>query len=348
MSDIQEESTPFISWDGKSLFIEGAPFFPVVQSEGVPCAGYNAVMLRLEGGLHDDLNWKKELEQAKVLTQQGFYILWELGLGIGSSFSLDDEPSFLTLKIALEEFSKKIQPFSRQSIGVVLYKGKADCSKEFLWTEKQQENFKKWLEDRYSKEERALKNEAGLEALFCLDSLLHFLMLFTPYLPDSLPVVLCLDLSSVASFYEAADFLHKERFEHFILAVKGAKIPFAGLAWEEGGSSMGYLGNKTFTEPSSAERVGLLFSRASLEEEAFETMVEALNSRGISFRLLYENFATQDWDGLDYIVHATDAISVKTKRILHGFCAAGGRVVSREGMLGMANETSVAEFFKEI
>lgn len=337
MTEVEEEIFPF-TWDHQAIYREGKPFFPVIHSLGGKAKGFNAAKITLPCRIEDDLNWKKEMELAKTLVKEGLCILWELDFGLGNTLiSLDDEPSFLSLKIGAEHFRKTVaEAFKKESLGLILYRGSLDIADKFVWTDTQEESWKKWLEE----------HPGGHKSSFCLDSLLHYLRLFAPYLPDYLPLVLCLDASTISSTYQMAELLHKDRWEHFLIAAKGAKIPVSALVWEKGCGSLGYLGDGVFNRNSSHEQVGILFAENASSKEHFEKILAILRERGISYRILYENFATAEWDGLDYIIHPSYELSTKTRRILQGFGAAGGKAVTLTST-GLFNEVLLDEFLEE-
>ncbi len=255
--------------------------------------------------LPDDLQWSSRLELAQKYLGKGYQLLWEIDLGLqDGTFSLEDEGHFASLKILVDQFSRKMAPFEKGSLGVVFYRGSWDVSPYFPWTDYQLSQYAKWEGEKtaYSKE------------LFCLESFLHYILLFSPSLPDSFPIYLYLDPSTLPSFYERALFFHKKRFAHFVL-----------------------------NPQPLCEKVGILFPENREDATLFETLTGTLK---IPYRILYEDFANEQWEGLDYILSLEAKPSEKAKRILQGFCAAGGTAVTLKPQ-GFSQEVSLKDFGAE-
>lgn len=303
MTEEVEEIVQTLTWDHKQIYLKGKPFTPLIyEREGEPPKGFNTAQVRLPAHLHDDLSWEKEILLARNLVKKGYLILWHLDFGL-PDIVWEDEPSFLALKIGAEQFKKRIFPeFEEASLGILLYKGGLDIREKFQWTSKQQENWE--------------RSEGKDKRLFCLDTFAYYLHLLAPHLPDSLPLLLALDGREIPP-EELFLLLHKDRFEHFLIALK-ASIPFPALSWGEGTPSLGYLGETLFLPPKEEAKVGILYA------PGIEEILAKL--QGIPYRILYENFATEEWDGLEAILVPGKEISSKAKRILLGFQAAGGAI----------------------
>ncbi|HSW73313.1 MAG TPA: hypothetical protein VLG44_07925 [Chlamydiales bacterium] len=283
MSEEILEKAPFASFDHQSFYLDGKPFFPMIfEEEVLPPKGFNSVLIRLPAGIHEDLLWDEKLSFAEELMEKGYYILWELDFN-WDKISFTDKQASLSLKIACDEFSRIYPRFEKASIGMVLYQG-----------------------------------TIGID----LDSLINFITVLAPSLPDLLPIVLAFE--GDRSEVELLKLLHKDNLEHFLIAFKGT-LPISALAWQRGASSLGYLG-KDQPSPYLEKKIGVIYSSNHNEMELI------LNKLDKPYKVLYENFATEEWDGLDLIISVEKEPSTKVQRILRGFEAAGGEVIRGRGI----------------
>lgn len=282
MTDI-EEKAPFASFDHSRFYLDGKPFFPMVyEEEGLPPKEFNSVLIRLPAAVHEDLFWDQKLILAEELMGKGFFILWELDFN-WEKINFTDKQTYLSLKIACEEFSRVYSRFEKASLGVLLYKG-----------------------------------AIGID----LDSLINFITVLAPSLPDLLPIVLAFEGDRPE--VELLELLHKDKFEHFLIAYQGT-LPISALSWQKGASSLGYLGKDrplNFVE----KKIGVIYSSNHKE---MEEIIQNLNG---PYKVIYENFATEEWDGLDLLITVEKEPSNKVERILKGFEAAGGEVIRGRGI----------------
>lgn len=221
-------------------------------------------------------------------------ILWDLEIPeiepyIHSKNTLIDKQKLLAVK----HFTEEIYPqFIEKSVGIVIHKG------------------------------------ALFEKEDALDDFISRLALFSREIPDSLPIFLFFDVTGLKPF-KALSLLHKNRFLHYVLGLKGASFPYPCFSWETGEGIYGKI--------LGEEKIGVLLS-----DHPMDDLLEKL--RFTPYRVLYKEFANQDWEGLDTIIFDEDSSYVK--RILQGFQAAGGRIVSKNGNFGLKDEWSLEEFLE--
>ncbi|MBS0626434.1 MAG: hypothetical protein JSS32_10325 [Verrucomicrobia bacterium] len=295
---MEDEEIPKLSWDYQTFLLEGKRFYPDEKTK----------IVKLSCEPHSDLNWKIPEIEGRVI--------WEFDLGLHHPyFPLDDELRFEALAAALKHFAKTIWPqFKEKSLGGILYRGTADFASHFHWTELQRANEREWLEEKGS----------DLKELFCADAFAAYFQLLAHKLPDELPLVLCFDIRSIASRSRAVHLLSKERFEHFLLAVRSDRWPMPGLKWE---------GESLFFQHNSSQ-LGICFpTEAAMSNELIQRLDETmdrLDKENVDYRAIPEAFLTEQWDGLDKIYVVPGAISVQGQRKLRGFIAAGGEIIEEE------------------
>ncbi|MEM8629422.1 MAG: hypothetical protein AAGF04_05075 [Chlamydiota bacterium] len=162
-----------------------------------------------------------------------------------------------------------------------------------------------------------------------LEQFLSRLALFAGKMPDTLPLFLLFDVGKLP-VSEAISLLHQKYFGHFPLILRGASFGFPCFSWCRGGGLYGaYL---------PAEKLGLL-----VPSTPFEELLQELQT--FPYRILYKEFANNDWFGLDAIVFEENTPLVR--RILQGFQAAGGRILSRSGNLGIPGEEKLDQYLEE-
>lgn len=238
--------------------------------------------MKLSAKPHDDLQWQIE----------GTPSVFEFDLGLHEPyFPLEDELYFNALAAALTHFTKEVWPRFPEA-KAILYRGKADFSPFFKWTESQEANYQVWKEDR------PLSDEAHLKRLFCAEAFVTYFQMLAHRLPDELPLSLILDSVNTGTRAEMLHLLSPERFEHFHVE--------SGLHFE---SNIGVC----FPPDSECSREVLI-------------QLEHLMNRLPSFKPVYEPLLTEQWDGLDEIYVLPHALTARGKRKLMGFEAAGGKV----------------------
>lgn len=243
--------------------------------------------MKLPARPSDDLNWKIE----------GDHSLFEFDLGLHEPyFPLEDELNFQSLCAGLNHFAKEVWPRFPES-KAILYRGSADFSTFFRWSESQEANYKIW------KEERPIAPEAHLKRLFCAEAFVTYFQMLAHRLPDELPLMLILDPKNTGTVAETLHLLSPERFEHFI-------VDF-GMKFDS--------------------NVGVCFpSEEKCSGEILEK-IDSLLKKIPSFKPVYESLLTEQWDGLDDLIVFQEALTDRGKRKLKGFEAAGGKIIGAEG-----------------
>lgn len=258
--------------------------------------------------VNDNLDWEPILKSAGECQN----ITWEFDLGLDAPyFPIEDELTFSGLKFALSRFSKEVWPlYEERTSGAVLYRGAADFSSHFRWSENQEENWKTW------KEGRPEASEAHLRRLFCADAFAHYFQMLAHALPDELPLTLHFDTSGCGTPAEKRQLLSKERFEHFHIV----------------------------TEESAASLAVLMPPEELCSGSVLSKIDRLLMSLDEPYRVIEEAFLTESWDGVDQIYVISEAVSFQGKRKLMGFCAAGGLVLVEGASLGLPNEAPAEKF----
>jgi len=355
-----------IAWDKPFYHVEGTSFTPFIwegKVENIP-EEFNAVCIRLNGKMQADLNWKKEQEEAKKAIELNKYILWEIDLGLFSelTFPLTYNPQYLSLKLSLEHFRDSLwKEFGSHSLGLILYKGDADFSKNFAWDEKQNENLKSWLQDLKKGSQFTQEDELKISGrlsnhysqLFCRDVAIEYITLLSSCLPDEVARYILLENTvndSPLSFQIQQ--LHPDRYDQFNLALNDFSAPLQALGWKEKPTSFGFIGNKIVSpiekdSPSIGVCIPPMEMGLPSHYKGLEEALQRLYSIQQPFKVISETYLITEWDGLDYLLYIPSGLSLQGKRKLQGFCAAGGTAVSLGEKIGLAQEITIEEFWNK-
>ncbi len=239
-------------------------------------------MLKLAARPQDDLHW----------VVQGDVQCFEFDLGLNDPyFPIEDEFYFNACANALTHFTKEIWPqFPKAK--AILYRGSADFSAHFLWSEGQSAHFEAW------KSEMGKCDEMHLKRLFCAAVFVNYFQMLASKLPDELLIELVLDTKNCGTLAETLHLLSPDRFDHFSLNTPVHFESNIGVCFPIDGQI-------------SQKNLG-----------AIDEQLRALPS----FRAVYETHLSEQWDGLDAIYVIEETLTERGKRILKGFQAAGGEV----------------------
>lgn len=356
--------------DFNYIYRDNTQFFPVIHDGGVGSVGSdasNAVVIKLSAKISDDLLWEEQRLQALEIIKNDKLILWELDFGFSDkTLETTHSAEFYSYGIALEEFSQNIWPeFKDKSLGVILYRGDCQFIERFHWTEDHRTYFFETIHEESlhaSLQKKIESSDLSWHEALCSDVHFHFyaatmfaqyLQRLASYLPDDTLVFSLFDVSGASSTARLALLLSKERFGHILLGLKNAKVALGHLNWEDGLCLGGWIGRgSAYFSTMSEVRIGICLPEEHMFTEQVEGMLnnifDELIVRQIPCRVIPEAMLTEAWDGIDYILVISSAVSYQGKRRLQGFCAAGGTVVLTGFSLDLACEMAYADFRKEL
>lgn len=312
-----------LSWDKPHYILDGEIFLPSIYDgdpdKGVP-SGFNTVTLVLDGRMKSDLNWESMQKKALDYIQNGFFLFWEMELGLSEvlTLPLQNQTQFAALSLSLDQFRNGLgSQFSENTVGLSLYRGSA----------------------------------ANLLRHGDIDTVVEFLNLLTINMPDKLQLFLQLDFEGIEK-EKAIYILSKERFDRWHCAVKGLELPSDELTWDKP-SPFGYISKAIFPGQEKVNSaiaiclppVDLPFDHYHCE---LKKVLDEFQASNKTFKIIPESFLITEWDGLDYLVVFTNCLGPQGKRKLQGFCAAGGTVVTVGSELGLPVEISYHQFLSNL
>lgn len=239
----------------------------------------------LRAGPEEELDWQRE----KVTAAGCPSIIWEMDWGNHTGI-LTDESVFASQALALKTWTSVFGEFVEKTKGVLLYKGPA-CP--YLQTD----SYFEWLEKR--------EDTLFHRRLYSSGILLEYLHRLGSFLPDTLPLLVELDVSGIEKAAEQALLFSPERTLHLHVVLCGGKIPIPN-------DKEAVLGVCLPCEEHWTQEI----------VDRLETVLESLQGR--IYRLVPEAMLNEQWDGLDEILVLEQALTKKGRRMLQGFAAAGG------------------------
>lgn len=345
--------------------------------ETIP-TGFDAVKISIDGTVKADLSWKESRKIADHAVKNGYKIFWEMDLGLFDKLTraIDHPSQFLSLTLSLEHFRDTLwKEYKEHSIGLCIYRGKANFNSVFHWDEKQELNFQAWLKEHFTTID-ILNKETGFAfegfseitsdhfkvtlegektlSYFCRDVYGEYLELLANFLPDNIPCYTLLDASQIADPLWAAQLLTKERFPRLHLCIKSNLIPFGELGWESSLLKLGYIGRQLPASDCSTLKTEIGVCLAPLNcyryanDRELAQALDFLTKKQFVYRFIPECLLTTEWDGLDFLIVQSRNINHHGRRKLLGFCAAGGTVITIGEPLSLPLEVSFPDWIIEI
>lgn len=373
--EVEELEAVGLQWDKPYYTFNGNRFIPVIY-DGLPSSlpsGFNTITIKIDGRMKADLTWKKARQDALEWSEKGYFICWEMDLGLfhDLAFPIAHQAQYLSLGLSLEHFRDTLwKEFSGCSIGLIVYRGLADFSRSFGWDDIQIKNLREWLHNAFGTE-KCLEIETGIAgpslekmdpsvlenheqgrrllSLFCRDVAFEYVGLLTSRLPDSLPRYMLMDVGTSTDDLWQVQLLHPELFEQVNLMIRGSRLPLQAIEWGRH-TPFGYFGSEDGKEAfiEKTPVVGVCLPSIELIRPSYyrgiEKALEFFIFNNILFKIIPEAHLITNWDGLDYLVFVPAGLSSQGKRKLQGFCAAGGTGVALGDKLGLALEIDWNEF----
>lgn len=369
----KEDRRPVISWDGPFCFVRGEPFVPqIFINQGISeraGEGFNSELILLDGRVKSHLDWSDAYAKAQEVIGAGRKVLWFLDLGLFDQlpFALNSNTQLLTLSLAVDHFCRDAWPkFKDHSLGVMLFKGDLDFSPMIDDSSPILGNFQGWLRDQFGSlenfcQETALGVECFEEATpsrlslsrrgkqllqsYAFNVAMDFFDLLTQAVPEEIALFALIDAAPIEEPAMVARFLggHSLRLR---LLLKNSPLPIQDVAWN-GPSPFGSISQQLQSAAPLEQKypVGLCIPNlGGAVDSAFDETVERLLHEKIPFRCIPEELLAAAWDGLDILIVCSASLSPLAVRMLRGFSAAGGEVVTVGEMIGLSQEQSFASW----
>lgn len=314
--------------------------------------GFQAVTIALNGALHSDLDWKKQVEKAREYCKQGLKIFWEMDLGLFSKLPepLSEQMQFLALQLSLKHFRESIsKEFQEHTVGISLYRGSMDFVSQMKWNADQLHNLQEWIKELYKEvqsiaedleepienfheinPELLQKSAFGkkLLQLFCRNAFFEYADLLARSLPLEINTFLLFRTGENDDAYLVANLIAKERFDSLHFGITSSQLPvYTFTNHIQAILESRITHDIPVKKPSTAICLPLQHYFNKENYLLFTEIVSDLQKQDVAFRIISENDLTTSWEGIDRLFVIPSAVSPQGKRKLHGFTAAGGIVV---------------------
>ncbi|MCI5052305.1 MAG: tRNA (guanine-N(7)-)-methyltransferase [Simkaniaceae bacterium] len=288
--------------------------------------GRNISMLRFAPSkvVKLDLSLRSRLDFPEV---QGD--LWHLDLGLDRHLPrMLDTMIFQSYRLGIGHFLETYEVPKR----IILYDGSLDFVEEMIRTDVDMLAFTDWLKDEFKSVDN-LRVRTGIETeafvdlerqemivhtmgrqlmrLYCVDVLSNYLHRLSALLPEESEVLVRFDYTGVESESMIEQLLSSDRFAH--LKILGREI---------------IPSNRAICLPSDE----------MMSEEIVKQLDEIFYVVRAPYKVIPEGTFNENWHEIDEVIVVSQALSNVGKRMLHGFCAAGGRVLTCGERVGVVEE----------
>lgn len=274
-------------------------------------------IITLPAAPKDELNWDSFIQEADEK------ILWQLDFGWNTSpLNIWDPASFQSYLLAVEECIKHLQkrfPSKKHSLSFIHLK---DSFFKYLI-------FNERLETRYEEFLASRKNNPLLLELFCANLFSEYLHRLASVLPNEYNSLIVVESSPFLNKAFLAQLFCPRRFAHF------KQIHFI----------------KKIVPKSSQPVIGLVLPPDDVVNgdifNQLETVVNILEENKQKFSFIPEELLNESWEGIEYLILSKSTLSSQGMRMLYGFIAAEGHIITIDEKIGCENEISLEEFYRK-
>ena len=281
---------------------------PCIAEQRPLAAPFNSVWLTLDATRHSDLNWSDMIQKADAWVAEGIALFWHVDLGLFDELPLPigNSAQLQPQRRAFEYFCETVwERFHASTVGCSFFRGRLNVDHA----------------------------TAAYDSFHCI----------AQQKPEGLKGYLCIDVTDIPPA-EQARLLSDERVAPFLLAVKGALIPFEGLVWQEGKDYGLWSGAIGSSAPLSRVRpkLALCLPPSYSCFHALTPLFEVLEAT--QYQLVPASLLPARWETFDILIVVSELLTPSCCRMIQGFVAGGGRVVTYGASIGFAEEISFAEW----
>ncbi len=288
---------------------------------------FNSLNIYLDLRPDSDLSWESVETEIQTALKLGAKLCFELDLGLSSKNARLRDPSwFFSRGIGVSAFEERIyRPYKEQIAAVILYRGTGNFRDAIIKDASLYADFLEWKSDLFGDKE--ITNHVFW--LFSMELFMQYLHRVSACIIDEIPLIALLDLSESLRPSEQAELLSRTFFPYIFPGVKNSCIQFDGFGWGASGK-LGIVGGKgePCFEDKGASLGVVLPDIGKVPYEIFDKTIHSLEAQGISYRVFPESLMTDSWQGLDQILVFSGSVSREGLRMIQGFIAAEGEVVT--------------------
>ncbi len=321
---------------------------PVIAETGyefVKDKNFNTLNIYIDARPSSDLAWESLESEIEVAIKLNAKLSFELDFGFSEKKALlRDSAAFFSRGLAVNAFSERVySKYKSQIAAIILYRGSGDFTDSISSDASLYTDFYEWKRAYFGEE--ALSKQ--MFRLFSMELLMQNLHRLSASLIDDVPLIALFDLKDTNRPSYQAELLSKSFFPYILPGVKHANSLFSGFGWQDSGD-LGMIGHKSAPLiPRNPPFLGVVLPEmGKVPYDLFDQAVTLLNDSRIDYVIFPELLMIESWHGLDYILVFSEAVSREGRRMLQGFNAADGKVISVGEKLGLDDEILFEEFIR--
>ena len=323
---------------------------PIIAETGYEFAkgpNFNTLNLYLDGRSSSDLLWESLESEIETALKLGAKLSFEIDFGFSEERALLRDPAcFFSRGRAVTSFEERVyKPYREQIAAIILYRGSGSFKKTICQDAALNSDFLDWKVEFFEEEEVTDQ----MFRLFSMEIFMQYLHRLSAPLIDDVPLLALFDLADSMRPSFQAELLSKTFFPYIIPGVKGASIDFNGFGWQ-GRGSLGYVGHKPLSLieiETAPPTLGIVIPEmGKVPYDLFDKTINCLVENGIAYRVFPESLMIESWHGLDQILVFSGTVSHEGRRMLQGFNAAAGQVVTVGDSLDLIDEIEVEKFIR--
>ncbi len=321
---------------------------PVISEAGYEFARdkrYNSLNIYIDARPASDLTWDLLKTEIEVALKLGAKLTFEIDLGFSEKTVLLRDPAgFFSRGIAITKFEEEIfRPYKEYISAIILYRGDGVFRDSIEKDASLYSDFLDWKKDFFGEEVPSHQ----MYRIFSMELFMQYLHRVSASLIDDIPLVALFDLKDSLRPSYQAEILSKSFFPYILPGVKHSKIAFKGFGWEESGY-FGSIGHKAYLPLEKEEALfGIALPEVGkMPYDLFDQTIGFLEKNNISYHTFPESLMIESWHGLNHILVFSETLTDEGIRMLRGFNAAGGEVITLGKRLNLAEEIDLEEFVR--
>ncbi len=156
------------------------------------------------------------------------------------------------------------------------------------------------------------------------DREIDFLDILRTNLSPEIPVLLLFSCKSLQDPYMAARMFAQDRFSLFVLGLESSPIYTPSLCYNEGKALLGYFGRDIAKHQPKECDHAIIMPRFTSDASLLQNLV----TNSPDAKVISEDSLAVEWEGLDELSFVKNTLAPTTLRLIAGFEAAGGNVVT--------------------
>ncbi len=320
---------------------------PIIAETGygfVKGPDFNTLNIYIDARPLSDLAWESLESEIETALKLGAKLSFEIDFGLNEKPCFRDPASFFSRSIAVSLFENRVYKLYKEQIAtIIVYRGngnfkEAICQDVSLYTD-----FLEWKKEFFGEED--VTNQ--MFRLFSMELFMQYLHRLSAPLIDDIPLVALLDLGDSMRPSYQAELLSKTFFPYIIPGVKNACVHFNGFGWQDRGN-LGFIGHKSLSiKEISPPTLGVVIPEiGKVPYDFFDKTIHRLVENGIGYQVFPESLMIESWQGLDSILVFSNTLSQEGRRMLQGFNAAAGQVVTVGDSLDLVDEIDSEKFIR--